>query len=196
MKQCSKCKQQKDETEFYKNKARNDGLNGKCKDCDKAYVLQWAKDNKERINARNRAWAKANPIKNSVRVKRWQKVNPEKTRSISKAWRTNNKEAAKQSMANWQKKNKSVMLFHLSKRRTSKLNACPKWLSAIDKAQIQECYDISQAKFMQNGIIHNVDHIIPLQGENVCGLHVPWNLQVIPASHNFSKGNRMEARSS
>ena len=67
----------------------------------------------------------------------------------------------------------------------------PSWLTAVHKAQIQEMYDVSVAVSVQTGVKHHVDHIIPIRGKNVVGLHVPWNLRVIKASENCSRGNAM-----
>lgn len=68
--------------------------------------------------------------------------------------------------------------------------ATPHWVSYVALEVIyQECRDIS----FNTGIPHHVDHIIPLRGEYVSGLNVPWNLQIIPAVENLKKGNRIES---
>jgi len=76
-----------------------------------------------------------------------------------------------------------------SKRRARLLKAMPIWLSKDQLAQINELYTAC-AKLSALGDPHHVDHIVPLQGKLVCGLHVPWNLQILKASENISKGNR------
>lgn len=68
--------------------------------------------------------------------------------------------------------------------------AQPKWLTEDHIFTLQEIYDLRDLRSELTGVPHHVDHIVPLRGTNVCGLHVPWNLQVIPAVENRSKGNK------
>lgn len=63
----------------------------------------------------------------------------------------------------------------------------PQWLSFIQRAQIEEFYELAAARTMQTGIEHHVDHIVPIKGKNISGLTVPWNLQVLTAQNNLRK---------
>jgi hypothetical protein len=74
-----------------------------------------------------------------------------------------------------------------AKYRASSLSRTPKWLTPIDKWMIKEAYHIATLRTKATGIIWEVDHILPLQGETVSGLHVPANLQVIPKIDNRKK---------
>jgi hypothetical protein len=85
---------------------------------------------------------------------------------------------------NWFKNNRSKHNFKEAKRRAKKLQATPKWLSNEDWAKIKEIYDTCPKGY-------HVDHIMPLQGINISGLHVPWNLQHLPAKENIIKGNKV-----
>ena len=67
----------------------------------------------------------------------------------------------------------------------------PQWLSEPDKGRIEDFYWFAQDLYKVTGEVYHVDHIVPLQGKTVCGLHVPWNLQILPADLNLSKGNNM-----
>lgn len=67
--------------------------------------------------------------------------------------------------------------------------AMPPWLNEDHKFMLEEIYELRDLRTQATGVVHHVDHIVPLRGAEVCGLHVPWNLQVIPASANIRKGN-------
>ena len=82
---------------------------------------------------------------------------------------------------------KSVEDAKRVRRRATQLNATPKWLTKNDKEKIRKIY----AKCPKG---YHVDHIIPLRGKSVCGLHVPNNLRIITAHKNQSKGNRFDIR--
>jgi 5-methylcytosine-specific restriction endonuclease McrA len=79
----------------------------------------------------------------------------------------------------------------VSVRRRRFRDATPKWLSPEQKMEIRLKYRLAIELSRATGIRHAVDHVIPLQGEEVCGLHVPWNMEVITQDDNLKKSNKL-----
>lgn len=77
-------------------------------------------------------------------------------------------------------------------RRASQLQATPKWLTEYQKQGIALNYELARIITKELRLQMDVDHIIPLKGKNVCGLHVPWNLQIMCRSGNAQKKNNYE----
>ena len=77
--------------------------------------------------------------------------------------------------------------WSIEKQKRTK-NATPSW---ANKESIKEIYQLAAKLTESTGIMHEVDHIVPLKGKTVCGLHVPWNLQVLAAKDNLSKSNKV-----
>ncbi len=78
------------------------------------------------------------------------------------------------------------------KRYAAKIQATPKWLTKAHFKEMEWFYIEAARLTKETGIKHEVDHIVPLQGENVRGLHVPWNLQILTKSENIIKGNKLK----
>lgn len=102
-------------------------------------------------------------------MNKYQQLNREKCRAV---WRQ------------WNKEHASYRAYYEATRRARKLQATPAWLSQDQLDEILKIYASCPKGY-------HVDHIVPLQGESVCGLHVPWNLQHLPATENLAKGNKM-----
>ena len=100
------------------------------------------------------------------------------------------REQTKEQMRSYYKEHKNEYLARNALRRASKLSATPPWLSEEDKEHIAEYYAVAQRRTKILNEVFHVDHIVPLQGKNVCGLHVPWNLQIISATENLRKSNQ------
>lgn len=77
-------------------------------------------------------------------------------------------------------------------RKDSVKQATPPWLTKQHFAEIEVIYSHARDCQVVTGEGYHVDHIVPLKGKDVCGLHVPWNLQVLPAVVNIRKNNRYE----
>ena len=173
MKICKKCKQEECFEMFNKHKNTTDGLQPWCKNCTREYLNEYTKDNKQVLSAEAK-------LKKQEYNKSWRKANKDKKYLYDKEY-----------LINWRSDNPEKSAIHSSKRRAAKLNATPQWLTEQELSEIDRFYVLRKILEEQLGIAHHVDHIVPLQGENVCGLHVPWNLQVIPASENISKSNKL-----
>jgi hypothetical protein len=102
-------------------------------------------------------------------------------------WKAKNK---KKVASDWQKRNKPTVNANTRKRQAKKMQRTPSWLSDFDLLKIKCLYQVAAMRSRESGQEWQVDHIVPLQGKNVSGLHVPWNLQVIPKKDNLIKGNR------
>lgn len=104
-----------------------------------------------------------------------------------------NKEKVKSSVSSYQKNNPSKVKIWLSSRKKVFRLATPKWLTRDQFQEMNNLYWLAKDLRAVSGQEYHVDHIVPLQGVSVCGLHVPWNLQILPADINLSKGNREKA---
>jgi hypothetical protein len=79
-----------------------------------------------------------------------------------------------------------------AKRHAAKMHRTPAWLTADDLWMIEQAYDLAALRTKLFGFSWHVDHVLPLQGKKVSGLHVPNNLQVIPWVDNVRKANGFE----
>jgi hypothetical protein len=133
------------------------------------------------------------PEKYRARTRDWTKTNPDKMRAqnVNKYWA--NRERFLEENRRWRLENPGRCRALSKHYKLSKMKAVPPWLTADQKRLIHCIYIMADVLSNFTGIPHHVDHFHPLRGKTVCGLHVPWNLRVIPAYDNMSKGNRLAA---
>ena len=147
-----------------------------CPACSKLNYDRWYSKNRDSVLLYLRTWRSKNRAKFLAAIKLWHEKHSDNILSIAR-------------LRAWIQANPGRTAAKVRKYQASKLHATPAWLTSEQLREMQELY--SQArKLSQVGEQHHIDHIVPLRGLNVCGLHVPWNLQVLPASKNYAKGNR------
>ena len=181
MKHCSKCNVDKPLEMFSKCAANKDGLHRWCKDCAKFAKKEWYAKNAESERAKAMQYHYDNYEKNKeYRIKK------------AHEWQVKNKERYKENAKKCYEKTKHKKFAWQALARAAKRNAVPKWINDELKQEIQKFYIDARFKTRETGTKHEVDHIVPLMGKNVCGLHVPWNLRVITQFENRSKRNKFE----
>jgi len=123
-------------------------------------------------------------------AKRWREENLAVAQARRKAEYEKNAEAAKIANAEYRKKHPEKVNAWSRKHVLAKQKRTPPWLSEDDFWLMEQAYEIAALRTKMFGFQWDVDHKIPLQGKLVSGLHVPHNLQVVPAKLNRSKSNK------
>jgi hypothetical protein len=172
VKRCYMCGQSKSEALFSKNKAKPDGLASQCKAC-----------SSERDRARYAA-DQASVIRRSAE---WAASNREKARLAKRKHESKNKALISARKLAHARANPWKVNAKASKYRAVRLRATPAWASA---ECTQMWFEVA-AVLSRSGVQFEVDHIVPLQSDVVCGLHVEHNMQVLPLYLNRSKKNSL-----
>ena len=174
MRTCNVCKVEQSLDNFHNCKSFPLGKVYTCKVCAKLKSISWNAENKERKALAGKKHYEENKeayIKRAVEAN-WQGNNREKTNLRAKQHRESNPGESRARVA---------------QRRAMRIKATPLW---ADLEQIKRIYTLCAKVSERTGVLHHVDHIIPLKGKNICGLHVEKNLRIIPAKMNLEKSNK------
>ena len=174
VKTCSMCGETKPLEAFAKNRRMKDGLAVRCRVCNAATA---------------KAWREANPERYKDNIERWKELRPGYVQKKNRAWYEANKEYAKAQARQWAKDNPEKTSARNARRRAREAAQSIR-LRPEQQDAIKHLYAF--AKYLSNkfGTSYHVDHVVPLKGRDVSGLHVPWNLQVLPSAANLSKSNK------
>jgi hypothetical protein len=165
---------------YYTGKPCNKGhdsprmaISGNCVECQREYMRARYAADPEKVKKESKLWAEANK-EHDARLRRLRKKLP-RYRALQDNYRRNNK---------------GRYTAQVRARQLRTARAMPPWVDTKDLVPIYE-----QARRLSDiiGTDYAVDHIVPITHDLVCGLHVPWNLQIIPAWQNFTKSNKFEA---
>ena len=148
------------------------------------------KENQKRIA---KEWYERNKELTKERARQWALDHPEETAAKKAKWRINNRDQHNAINKEYKSKNLGRYAAHEAKRRSAKLKRTPRWLTPSELERIQALYSIAAMFTRDSGIEHHVDHILPLQGTTVSGLHVYENLRIITAIENLKKSNKFYA---
>ena len=173
---------------------------GHCCECNLLHGRSFDKKFPEKKAERWANYSKKNPLKMKAKNRREhlrlkEKFNgkipargtAEKRRERSKRYSFENKKLLSKKNKEWRERNPEKHNAKEAKRRSLKLKATPAW---VNYRYITLFYAAAKMEEIRTGRKVHVDHIVPLKGKNVCGLHCEDNLQLLFASANLSKGNR------
>jgi len=131
-------------------------------------------------------WCKVCRLENN---RKWVKDNRDQHRKLTTRWYQENKQQHCENSKEWYSENKARKLATTTAREKRCRDATPPW---VNKSELQLIYLKAQQLTESTGIQHEVDHIVPLTHDLICGLNVPANLQVLTREENRRKSNRID----
>jgi hypothetical protein len=112
--------------------------------------------------------------------------NRARSNEASRRWAAKNPDRWKEIIRDWHRRNPGYATAKVMEREAQKLRATPSWM---DPERVEAVYALAR-KCRDEGMKVEVDHLVPLRGRTVCGLHTHDNLAVVERRDNMSKGNR------
>ncbi len=131
------------------------------------------------------AWCKVCRLEHN---RNWLAKNKDRHSELTRSWYERNKDQHLANSKAYYKENKSNYLEYFYARQERTKLATPPW---ADRKEIRAFYKEAQRLMAETGIQYDVDHIVPLQGKTVSGLHIPANLRVIPSAENKRKAAKL-----
>jgi hypothetical protein len=173
--------------QFGTMRASRDGVRPDCKACQYASIdkaahrargKKWVNQNREKQRQSQADWRARNPEVVKLRSRSAYRSNAQYYTAKNKKWQLENREKMRAYGRDWTKRNLKSCVAKNAARRAALIRAIPPW---ADLAAIARFYDACPPGF-------HVDHVVPLRGKTVSGLHVLENLQYLPALENIRKG--------
>lgn len=165
--------------------------NGRCMDCARAYGRKRTStpEFKKRRSAYDRNLWETQREKIRTKNQNYYAKNADSVNAQKRGYWAENIESMKAARRAWHENNRHVMRHHVAKRKAQKIKATPPW---ADMDKIRAVYAEADRTTQETGILHHVDHMVPLIHPLVCGLHVHYNLRPLPAMDNIRKGNTLD----
>lgn len=160
-----------------------------CTVCAKEASAKWKQDNPELEKARQDAYCAANRERRRNSTKLWREANADHRKKYIAEHYAANKERILESGRQRRAANRHKVAALAAAKRAEKDQRTPKWLIKQDFADMRSIYAMANELSRAYGFPWHVDHIIPLKGRNVSGLHTPANLQILPGEMNRKKSN-------
>ena len=183
---CTKCGESKPISEFNLERGKPRAY---CKICHRIAVCEWQRNNRKRVNERVQRWLdKKDPNRRRLTPAMPENERLSRRKIAREKWRALNKEKMNECRRRWAEKNPHSSAARVRQYQAAKLNARPQW---ADKKKIAWFYKEAKRISAETGVQHEVDHIVPLVSEIVCGLHCENNLRVITTAENRTKSNKL-----